>query len=159
MTPQDFTATIIRPALDALGLGGQAAEELLLGTAAHESHLQNIKQIGGPALGYWQIEPATHTDLWYNWIRSRPTWQHLVESLLPPEASPDDANVLIDHPQYACAIARLIYSRRPEPWPQAGDLAGQAVYWKRWYNTPEGAGAFAEYIADWKAIVGGQALA
>ena len=49
-----------------------AAEELVLGTAIVESSLIYISQHGaGPALGLWQVEPATHDDLYANYLSYR----------------------------------------------------------------------------------------
>ena len=57
---RDLRVEVIRPALRALDLWSPAAEDLVLGTAAQESGLAYLRQIGGgPALGLWQIEPAT----------------------------------------------------------------------------------------------------
>jgi len=41
---------------------------------------------------------------------------------------------------YACAMARVLYYRRPEPLPLPSDIDGLAAYWKQWYNTPLGKG-------------------
>ena len=46
------------------------------GTAAVESRMGTyLRQIGGPALGIWQVEPATHLDCWDNWLDYRPVKQ------------------------------------------------------------------------------------
>ena len=70
---------VIRPALTKINLWSSSAEELVLGTAIVESGLTYLKQHGdGPALGLWQIEPATHEDLYTNFVEL-PTgaWQHV----------------------------------------------------------------------------------
>ena len=73
LDPNQFTKHIIRPALEAIDLYSKAAEELLLGTAIQESRLVYLKQIGGgPALGLFQMEPATELDLVKNYIWYRP---------------------------------------------------------------------------------------
>ncbi len=71
-SPQHFLASVIRPTLMTLGLYSPAAEQLLLATAIQESHLTHRKQIGGPALSYFQIEPKTHNDIWDNFLKYRP---------------------------------------------------------------------------------------
>ena len=50
--------------------------------------------------------------------------------------------------QFGAAICRLCYYRAPEAMPDDCDLEGQARYWKRYYNTPLGAGAEGKYIAE-----------
>jgi len=34
--------------------------------------------------------------------------------------------------------------------PQAGDLAAMAAYWKKFYNTPLGAGKPEQFVAKWR---------
>ena len=64
---------VIAPALDKIDLWSRAAEELVLGTAIVESGLTYlIQHSDGPALGLWQIEPATHEDLYTNFLNYRP---------------------------------------------------------------------------------------
>lgn len=62
---------VVRPVLARLRLSGLAAENLVLGIAAHESggfhHLRQLAD--GPALGLYQCEPATHHDLFANFLR------------------------------------------------------------------------------------------
>ena len=61
---------IIRPTLQKINLWSEAAENLLLGTAAQESLLGTyLKQNGnGPALGIYQMEPNTHKDIWIHYL-------------------------------------------------------------------------------------------
>src|SRR6056300_1676988 len=82
LDPAQFRSQIIIPALDVLGLNSKAAQELLLGTAIQESRLTYLKQIGGgPALGLYQIEPATHHDLYANYLSYRPLLRELMFDL------------------------------------------------------------------------------
>ena len=62
-----FRANIIRPVLLVIGGESRAAENLILGTALQESNLRYLRQLGdGPARGVYQMEPATHDDIWDN---------------------------------------------------------------------------------------------
>jgi hypothetical protein len=136
--PQHFREYIVRPALRALGLHSAAAENLLVGTAVQESHLTYLVQHnGGTALGLYQIEPATHEDLFDNWKAAefieRRNYTHLVWDM-----------------SYATAIARLIYYRRPESLPDAEDVDGLAAYWKEHYNTPLGKGTAPEWALNYR---------
>ncbi|QNT79169.1 hypothetical protein [Entomobacter blattae] len=63
---------IITPALATLGLASEAAINLVTGTALAESHARYVKQINDPALGLWQMEPATHKDIWQNYLHYKP---------------------------------------------------------------------------------------
>ena len=138
---------VIRPALEALHLYSEAAEELVIGTAIQESGLRYLRQLGhGPALGLWQMEPATHDDLWLNFLAYRPDLANRVESLV---AAPIP-QALAGNLWYAAAMCRVHYYRAPEALPEAGDSEGQAALWKLRYNTPRGAGTVEEYLANWR---------
>ncbi len=132
LDPGQFRRLVIRPALQAIGLCSPAAERLLLGTALTESGLRHLHQVDGPALGIFQIEPATHADVWANYLAYRENLASRVASLASERPRLDQ---LVWNLVYATAIARLIYYRRPEPLPAADDLAGLARYWKAHFNT------------------------
>ena len=146
--------SIIEPALSAIGLWSPAAGELLLGTAAQESGLRNIRQVDGPALGLFQMEPATHDDCWRNFLVHRPTLSARIRALIPGLTA--GSALMETSDVYACAMARIKYLRVPEILPPEHDLEAQADYYKRWYNTVEGAATAAEYVAKYQAAMGGQ---
>ena len=138
---------VIQPALSEIELWSPAAEELVLGTAIVESRLSFIKQLGsGPALGLWQIEPDTHRDVYDNFLDYREGLYDQVIGLSAPGQTFEEN--LTSNMQYGAAICRLCYYRAPEALPDEGDLKGQARYWKRYYNTPLGAGTEGKYIAE-----------
>lgn len=151
MTAIEIVTTIIRPALAALPAAhqGTSREQLLCGTSAHESGFRSIAQRGGPALGLFQMEPATHQDLWINYIDPRPELGRAIMSLLEGAHSPTPS-ALIPCPKYAAAMASALYFRCPSVVPS--DLAGQAAYWKQHFNTIDGAGTVEEYVADWNRL-------
>jgi hypothetical protein len=156
-TPADFTRQIIDPALRALDLDPPAARpavrQLLLGTALQESLLRHLRQLPnrdgsrGPALGYFQMEPATHDDIWKTFLAFRPALAARMRALAGLPAGRPEAERLVGDSVYAAAMARLRYRRAPGRLPAAGDVAGMAVYWKLHYNTPLGRGAPAEFAA------------
>jgi hypothetical protein len=153
--PAIFAEIVIFPALTAIGLYSPAAEELVLGTALQESGLLYLHQQGGPALGFFQMEPATHDDIWANFIEPDDILYQEMNGLIARVGGltleQDRLNQLVGNAFYAAAMCRLLYRRVAEPLPAAGDLAGQAAYYKAHYNTPEGAATEAEYIANWLA--------
>lgn len=135
---------IVRPTLNLLDLGGKAAEELVLGTALTESNLTYLKQVGaGPALGLWQMEPKTHDDIWLNFL---PYKAELRAKIILLTRIGNRVQQLVGNLEYACALARVHYYRVAEPLPVAGDLNGQANYWKKYYNTVGGAGSPEHFI-------------
>ena len=150
---QQFRDIIVIPTLQVLDLHSDAAVELLLGTAIQESRIMYLKQLGGgPALGFFQMEPATHADIWDNYLKYNRDLQ--VKVSLTASRDPDTrppAILLASNLWYAAAMCRVHYWRRPEALPQAGDVEGMAAYWKEHYNTYLGAGTEEEYIENWEA--------
>lgn len=151
--PQHLVATAIKPALFKLGLYSRAAEQLLLATAIQESNLIHRKQIGGPALSYFQIEPKTHNDIWDNFLKYRPQLSIKVIQLMSNPAS-DKIKELENNDKYAAAIARIHYLRVPAPIPKYNDIAKMAAYWKRYYNTALGKGKESDFINNWNKYKG-----
>lgn len=142
--PRQLRDYVIRPALVRLGAGNQAAENLVLGTAVHESRLRYLDQLDragkpGPAFGLWQMEEATHNDIWVNWLAyhdaPRVALLGMTASIARPQASDMHWNLL-----YSAAMCRVFYLRLPDALPAATDAAGMAQLWKRRYNTFQGAG-------------------
>ena len=148
-----FQYSIIQPTLQQIGLWSVAAEELLLGTALIESNLIHRRQMGGPARGFFQMERATHDDIWENFLKHRPQLARRIKDLLTSER--DDKLVELEvNDKYACAMARAHYLRVSVPLPQTGDVAGMAAYWKLYYNTLRGHGAAPEYVRRWRKVMG-----
>ena len=151
--------SVIRPILNdieeasGVKLSGDAAEELLLGTAIQESGLRARQQKNndgsfGPALGIFQMEPDTHDDIWDNSLHGK-----LKSSILTHfHLEKPNLELLKTDDEYAAIMARIAYRRAPGKLPPAGDLQGQATYWKTYYNT-YGKGTVPEYIENWNAFM------
>lgn len=175
MTPaifaRQFRLFVVRPTLRAMDFverargrdivfSTPAAEDLVVGTALAETGLQALDQwLGsddttlGPAFGVYQVEPATHDDLDANWLRHRSAYAARIEQFLAP--APDRHRQLATNLAYATAVCRMIYFRRPEPLPDAGDPDGLAAYWKAHFNTAAGKGTRAKFKAAWRRVNGG----
>ncbi|MFN3075667.1 MAG: hypothetical protein ABT940_02075 [Alphaproteobacteria bacterium] len=156
MSPRKYTAgefltEVVRPALATLGLkGGAAAEQLLLGTAMQESLLQYVEQMGGgPARGYFQMEPDTHKDIWVNFLAYKPDIAKTVRGIAGVASGTPSSDLLKTNPQYAAAMTRVHYYRVKGSIPAAGNTAAMAAYWKEHYNTAGGAGSVDEFITKW----------
>ncbi len=144
---EQFTNEIIVPALDTIELDSPEARELLLGTALQESGLRYLRQLGGgPALGLFQMEPATHDDIWDNFLKYRSGLAERV-GWLQLDDSPEE---MVWNMRYAAAMCRVHYLRGSDPLPAVGDLEGQARYWKAHYNTWMGRGLIEHYIEKWE---------
>src|SRR2546429_673559 len=98
---------VIRPTLNKIGWGGEAAENLLLGTCAQESQMGTyLAQINGPALGIYQMEPITHNDCWVNFLIYNPELTQKIKLI-----SPRNTDALVYNLAYATAMSRIKYLR------------------------------------------------
>ena len=151
MDAQQLHDHIIKPTLQYMGgnYDSKDARFLLLCTAAIESKCgYYIKQIGGPALGIWQMEPATHDDIWVNCDALHDSDFSVEVSCLGLHMNNELADSdLIDSPKYACAMARLKYSMDKEPLPDRHDIKAVYDYYKRIYNTPAGASTYEKFCS------------
>lgn len=142
-------AYIVRPALRALSMWSRAAEELVMGTAAQESRLEYIHQLGGgPALGLFQMEPATHDDIWTNYLDYRPQLAGLVRSLVARPV----ADTMVHDARYAAAMCRLHYRRVPAPLPDPEDIHAMAAYWDTHYNRNPTKGHPWEFVENFRLV-------
>ena len=148
---RQFRELIIRPSLQALHdviPYSEEAEDLLFMTAAHESRLGTyLKQINGPALGVYQMEPATHNDIWDNFLTYR---ESIIDCLRYYFPHPIE---MIHDLQYATAMARVHYFRVKEALPKKSDYANPmqylpalARYAKKYYNTELGKATVDDYV-------------
>ena len=127
------------------------AVELLMGTCAQESHLGKYrKQIGGgPALGIYQMEPATFDDIVENYLSFNPSLKSKIMEASGVRGL--KAGDLVNNDKLSTCMARVHYLRVKEAIPSS--LEGQARYWKKYYNTPLGAGTEEEYKSNYKNLV------
>lgn len=146
-----FRTEVVRPALKVIDAWSEAAENLVVGTAVQESRLTYLRQFnGGPARGVFQIEPATHDDVWANYIGFRPDLSAKVHSVL--SSVPLLHDQLETNLMYAAIMCRVIYMRATEALPDAANLPALGGYWKRHYNTAGGAGTPDEWVRHYKEV-------
>jgi len=126
---------------------------LMLGTCAQESLMgKYLKQIRGPALSMWMIEPATHDDNWENYISHRPRLKYKMNKLLGDGYHSYTDN-LTNNYWYACAIARVKYYRADFKMEYIMSIEDLATVWKKYYNSPKGKGTEKEFIENYKRYV------
>jgi hypothetical protein len=131
--PEHFRE-MIQETLMPVDLWTQSAEELLIGTAAQESHLGTyLFQLGGgPAVGVYQMEPSTHSDIWDNYLLFRPELVQKVDFTCG--VAECDHYALKYDLRYQTIMARIHYRRVKEPLPKWTDVFAQSVYWDRHWN-------------------------
>lgn len=149
---------IIQPTLKPLNLWSIEAESLLCSTVAQESlGGRFVKQTGlaNGALGIFQMEIATHDNLWRTKL-SQPQRLPLVKSMLELfgfKRKPD-ATDMIWHLGYAAFMARFHYLVVSYPLPAYDDLTAQWQYYKRWWNTELGAATEVQFMKNVKKYKG-----
>jgi hypothetical protein len=55
--------------------------------------------------------------------------------------------------RYAAAMCRIKYLRAPDALPSENDIQAMANYWKKYYNTPLGAGTPKEFKEKWPKYI------
>lgn len=129
---------LIAPALKEIGLYSDTALNLVTGTGLVESGYRVTAQTGGgPALGWFQMEPVTYQDCWDNYLKYRSELSSrilfLVSTHETQKATPDARILESNHP-FSAAMCRVKYLRVPAPLPP-NDAASLSLYHKKYYNT------------------------
>lgn len=157
LDPIELYCFIIRPTLTYLNSGdSKAAGILVLGTGLVESNLSHVDQKTqdlfepGPAFGLFQMERATHDDIWRNFLQYREDLRGKIMSL--SGTYPERHLQLMSNIAYAAAMCRLKYARSPDGLPAYQDIQGMALYWKKVYNTPLGKGN-PDHFMQYKSVL------
>ena len=149
-TAKTFQTKVVDAALRNLGLYGEGMADLLLGTALHESggFKWNKQRGGGPARGYFQMEIATHDDIWANYLKYHKLLAGAVKKMVPAKQEAT-AQLMLTSDLYAAAMAAVHYKRKGVAVPSKYTVEDLAKLWKKSYNTLAGAGTTDEFVADW----------
>jgi hypothetical protein len=153
MDAEQLKTLVIMPTLRDLVLYSDEAIQLLLFTCANESLGGSfLKQVSGPALGIYQMEPETYNDIWQNYINFksdlRLKFTHAFDIYrMPPE------DRLIYDLRFATAMTRIHYDRIPEPLPKLNDLDGMWTYYKKYYNSTLGKADYHQTIANYQRFI------
>lgn len=132
-----FREFIVLPTLGDLQIHTKELEELLIFTCATESQGGTyVHQIQGPALGIYQMQPATYSDLWSAYIIRKPDIVNLLALNFGVSRVPHPS-LLVTDLRLATAICALYYK-----WKNARPASTStedlwAVY-KPLYNTEKG---------------------
>ena len=147
---KDQFKSLVERVLSYIGKHSEDSVNLLLGTCAQESQFGTyIKQVKGPALGVFQIEPFTLIDNWENYLVYHDELSYRIKQCCGVGES--DMFAAESNLAYQICMARVCYLRKPGAIPI--DLKNQAEYWKKNYNTYKGKGTVAEYINNYNLYV------
>ena len=148
---EQYTDIILMPVLMQLQMYSHQAISLMLGTIAAESDAGTfIKQVGGPALGVYMMEPKTHDDTWNHYLTNQPVITGRLMGLCNFSKKPQAVDMIFNV-LYATAMARIHYWRVQEPIPT--ELEAQAEYYVRYYNCG-GKGTVAKFIDAYNVFMG-----
>ena len=136
---------IIKYALKQLNMYSEDAADLVFKTGMAESGYRHLRQISGPALGFFQCEPSTMDDVWENYVSYRSPLKVKLWELGYKE---DDRMSFLCNIAVQAAFCRLQYKRDRHPLPHKSDLLAQAEYWKRVYNTVLGKGTVEHFMKE-----------
>ena len=108
-----------------------AVKLLMLTWAIESDGGKYIRQLGGgPALGYWQVEPATMRDIYDNFLVFRRNLSNDI-LLATGVGQPNEWHLEVNI-AYNIIMARLVYWRSPDPIPTTDE--GRAKYHNEIYN-------------------------
>lgn len=140
---QETIKKIIDQTLKKVDLYSKEAADLVYETGNAESRYIALEQMGGgPALGFFQCEPATLHDCIDNYIKYRP---ELEKSLLSLGFIADDPEFsLKSNIAVQVFFCRIKYRRDKDPIPTTKQE--RARYWKKIYNTEGGKGTPMHYL-------------
>ena len=138
---------IVEYALYRIDAYSDDALALVVRTGMAESGYRALKGYGegNPAIGFFQIEPATMNDMIDNYIKYRSHYKvHLIS--LGMNFEKDTIMSVMSNIAVQAALCRIHYRRDKHSIPSWDDLEGQAKYWKRVYNTNLGRGTTEHFI-------------
>jgi hypothetical protein len=139
--PGQFRSEVIEPACQlCAGVGipnTPYVRDLLMATAAQETLLGTwLRQIRGPALGVFEIEPASYATLMR---RCNDRQLSLLVEL-------GDEGSLTYNLLYSAVVCRIFYWQVPERLPVLTTKQTLWDYYKAHYNTLAGAATYSEFL-------------
>lgn len=148
-----FRELIVRSTLNDMYMFSPEAEELIIFTCAVETEGGTyLKQINGNALGIYQMEPLTHTDIWQNYIKDKPQLLFKLLSIFNISQIPGEERMIYDL-RYATAMVRLFYKRFSKKLPNPNDVDALWDYYKTYYNTDNGKAERTTSIAKYLSFI------
>ncbi len=146
---------LVQLVLKGMGVWTAGSEQLVHRTGAVESFYRFRDSIhDGPELGYWQIHPKTARDILFRYLQrpSKAELKQAVEAVLGydidwlREEPGRLESQLRNNDILGIALCRVWYGMAPYHIPRKGNMWGQALIWKRWFNTYKGNGSVRMFV-------------
>ena len=139
---------IVEHALYKLNCYSDDALALVVRTGMAESGYRALRGYGkyNPAIGFWQIEPATLKDMIKNFLNYRKKYKDALKELGMEFKGDDIEMSVMSNMAVQAALCRLHYRRDKKAIPSWDDIEAQGLYWKRVYNTPKGRGTVNHFV-------------
>tara|TARA_Y100000310_G_scaffold109498_1_gene107950 strand:- start:182 stop:643 length:462 start_codon:yes stop_codon:yes gene_type:complete len=137
--------SIIDWTLKKINMHSKDAAAMVYATGMAESGYKYLSQMGdGPAIGFFQLEPATMKDIMDNYVAYR---KPILKSLQDLGYKDSDSEYRVkSNIALQVAFCRLKYRRDPFPLPMWWNKKDQSEYWKRAYNTELGKGTVEHFL-------------
>ena len=121
---------------------------LVVRTGMAESGYRALQGYGesNPAIGFWQIEPATMYDMMRNYLIYRSKYTQALKDLGMKFKGDDIEISVMSNMAVQAALCRLHYRRDKDPLPSWDDMEAQGKYWKKVYNTYKGRGTVKHFM-------------
>lgn len=151
MLAREIRELIIRPALKSLDLWSESAENLIYATGLVETNYDSLKQVNGPALGFWQCEPETYKSIRI-YLENRIN-KSLIDKVLQAtgrEKIPENPDFLCTDLKFAAMICRIHYWRINTSLPSANNPIELTNYYLKYYNTKMGKATFEKCIGGFE---------
>lgn len=153
--PQSLRCSIIRPTLAYLGVAGNAAENLLLGTLLALAWLPGDKRCRD-GIGPYAISASVHTRLWDDYLALQPDLASLIRGLASQRCFLRDPHAeLAYNLAYATAIAWMLYQQQAVCLDEGADIPALAGIWQFAY--PHGGASARDFISSWNMTHGDHA--
>ena len=153
-----YINNVLQQELKAKYSTNSATYQLLMTAAAESNCGEFLYQINGPARGLFQIEPNTEKLTW-KWCLEND--EYLLNALIRViDGNLFGGTDLSGNIKYQIILARANYYAWPHPLPKIDypitddNIRDMAVYWKKYWNTVEGAGRVEEAIDKYMRFVG-----
>ena len=124
--------------------------QLILATSMIESNMGQLhKQIKGPALGIFQMEPRTEKCIWDNYLKYNQSLKKKIEELKGKKIN--NLSHLQSNLGYSIAMTYIHYKRTGKKPPNSNDKLAIVKFHKKFYNTDLGKSSHEKSL---KKIVG-----